>query len=300
MRISTNTFYEQSLAALTDRYATLARIQQHIARARAYTQPSENPTAASQEVNLDQAIGLIEQYQANITRGKTASSLEDNVLAGVERVLKDVRQAVIGAGASPMDSQTLQVLGNTVRALYQQLLALANTRDAQGQYLFAGFKSDTLPFIQTSGPGIYAGDSGQRRIAIAPQRAVEISDPGDAVFEPGIPGQDMFKTLDDIATQFATGSVTSAQLSAFMGELEAEMGNVRDLRARISSRQQELASTGELHTQSLLFYRTQLSKLRDLHYPRAITELQQTQTALEAAQKAYTAVQKLSLFNFIG
>ncbi|MDO8701822.1 MAG: flagellin, partial [Undibacterium sp.] len=48
-----------------------------------------------------------------------------------------------------------------------------------------------------------------------------------------------------------------------------------------------------------LSYKQQLSDLQDLDYAKAITELNQQQVTLQAAQQSFVKTSSLSLFNYI-
>ena len=299
MRISTNTIYQQGLSALQDRMATLLKTQQKIALGRNIVTPSDDPVGSVRALDLGQTLGVTQQYKTNMTHASVALKLEETVLAGVENVLTDVKQIAIGAGDPPPAASTLQALATEVRGRYQELLSLANTKDAQGQYMFAGFKGATQPFTQLSGPGVYAGDEGQRSVQISSSRQIAISDPGKDVFKPGIAGQDVFQTLDDLSTQLSTGTITSASLSTIITQLNTALSNVQVVHGSVTGRLHELQSSQETNTQTTLQYQSALADIQDLDYTKAITELQQTQTSLEAAQKSYASVQKLSLFNYL-
>src|SRR5262249_55225185 len=70
-----------------------------------------------------------------------------------------------------------------LEATYQELLSIANTKDSNGHYLFAGYKSATQPFSETA-PGVvvYSGDNGQHIVQIGAARTVAAGDSGEAIF----------------------------------------------------------------------------------------------------------------------
>jgi flagellar hook-associated protein 3 FlgL len=222
------------------------------------------------------------------------------VLAGVTRVIQDARVLAVSAGNPTLSAANLQAMATELRGRYQELLGMANSKDGQGQYLFAGFKGDTQPFTQSSGAGVYAGDQGQRMVQISGSRQVASTDNGQEIFKPGVAGQDVFATLDTLVNQLSSGSVTAAQLSTAISELDTSLNNVLRVRASVGARLRELESTDNTHAESSLQYQTTISDLRDLDYTKAITDLTRTQTSLEAAQKSYVSVTQLSLFNYIG
>ena len=102
------------------------------------------------------------------------------------------------------------------------LLSLANTRDSNGEYLFAGYQGATQPFsVDASGNYIYSGDNGQRFLQISQSKQIAVSDSGIDVFQTIKNGNGTFTTLDDPANSgtgvIAPGSVTNK--SAYDGDV---------------------------------------------------------------------------------
>src|SRR5690606_32655337 len=70
-----------------------------------------------------------------------------------------------------------------VRQHLDDLVGLANTVNASGEYLFAGYQGLTRPFsVDGSGAAVYHGDNGQRLVQIGPNRQVPVNDNGLDVF----------------------------------------------------------------------------------------------------------------------
>ena len=70
------------------------------------------------------------------------------------------------------------------------------------------------------------------------------------------------------------------------------------MRASIGARMNELDALASAGEDLGLQYSREISRLQDLDYAAAITQLTQQQTTLEAAQKSFLQVSGLSLFNF--
>lgn len=77
---------------------------------------------------------------------------------------------------------------------------MANIRDANGEYLFSGYRGTTQPFLRgADGSVTYAGDQGQRLAQIGASRTVATGDAGDAVFTGIRAGNGHFTALADPA-----------------------------------------------------------------------------------------------------
>jgi len=88
------------------------------------------------------------------------------------------------------------------------------------------------------------------------------------------------------------------QLGAVLTNFDMSIDNNLRIRAEVGSRLGEVDSLDSVSQDLNLQYSTTLSTLQDLDYAKAITEMTRNQTQLEAAQKSFVNVSKLSLFNY--
>ncbi len=183
MRISTNTIYDTGVANLQQQSARLMQIQEQIGASRRILTPSDDPGGSARVLEISQSQGISQQYDANIGAAADSLALQESVLASVTELLQSARDATNAAGNGSYNLSDRLTLASTLRGQYQQLIGLANSVDSTGQYLFAGYRSATSPFSQTS-PGVvvYNGDEGTRLMQVGPTRQMEISDSGDGLF----------------------------------------------------------------------------------------------------------------------
>ncbi len=114
--------------------------------------------------------------------------------------------------------------------------------------------------------------------------------------------QDVFKTLNDLANLLQTsagGAALTNGLVAAQRNLDNAMENILTVRASTGARLKELDSVKSAGDERALQYSQTLSRLQDLDYARAASELTQQQVNLEAAQKSFAKVAGLSLFNYL-
>ncbi|MFA7281499.1 MAG: flagellar hook-associated protein FlgL [Sterolibacterium sp.] len=88
------------------------------------------------------------------------------------------------------------------------------------------------------------------------------------------------------------------QLGAVLTNFDMSIDNNLRIRAEVGSRLGEVDSLDSVSQDLNLQYSTTLSTLQDLDYAKAITEMTRNQTQLEAAQKSFVNVSRLSLFNY--
>jgi len=199
MRISTSLIFNQALRAIQTQQAALAKTQNQLARGTRILTPSDDPAGAKRLLDLRQALELNARFQSNADAATTRLTLEESTLAGVTDVLQRVRELTVQANAATLTDADRRSLAAEVNQRLEELLGLANTRDGNGEYLFAGFSTGTRPFSRTTTGIAYHGDEGQRFLSLGPAFDIAVGDSGTSVFRAVASGNGTFRTLDDPA-----------------------------------------------------------------------------------------------------
>jgi len=183
MTISTTQIFRLGINAILDQQEGLSRTQLQIASGKRIQTPSDDPSGAVKVIDIDEQIAITDQHLRNDGFARTELFLEEGAMQGAVNVLQRVRELMIQANNDTQSEDTRQSIAAEVQARLGELLALANTRNASGDYLFAGFNLDTQPFSSSGGVVTYHGDQGQRHIQAGPSSLIPVSDSGTDVFE---------------------------------------------------------------------------------------------------------------------
>ena len=309
MRISTSTLYDQGSAKISDLQSSLSTTQQQISLGKSILTPADNPIAAAQVLDVTQSQSINTQFATNRQTATSSLTSIDGTLSGVTDILQNLKTLAISAGNPNMTSVSFGAIAVEFRSRFNDLLALANSTDGSGNYVFGGFHTATPPFVKTSTvvAGVtvtgaqYVGDQGQRQLQVDTTRQLGISESGQAIFQTGT--QDIFKTLDSFATLLENPATTNSNvitgLQTANNNIAATLNNTLTARASVGSKLNELDSLNSYGADRDLQYSQSLSKLQDLDYAKAITKLTQQQTTLQAAQQSFVKISNLSLFNYI-
>ncbi len=118
--------------------------------------------------------------------------------------------------------------------------------------------------------------------------------------------QSLFKTVEDLIAVLKVPVITptdsarlSNGLSAALQGLDKGLDHVLINRASVGSRLQEVDSLQSIGSDLSQQYQQTLSQLQDIDFAKSISNLNQQQAYLEAAQKAFNKVSGLSLFNYM-
>ncbi len=199
MRVAFLSSQAAFLDAVGRQQTEIARTQQQIATGRQFSRAGENPVAATQSLSLDELIATNERFLTNGTLATNRLQLEESALVGVGDVLQRVRELALQAANGPQSAESRRLIAAEVRARLDELLATANTRDGNGEYLFAGTATATQPFVRAAGSVVYQGDQVDRLVQVAPDQFVADSDSGSAVFELVRNGNGVFAVAGDPA-----------------------------------------------------------------------------------------------------
>ncbi len=182
MRLSTAQIFQQGISSILNQQAQLQKTQQQLASGLRVTTPADDPVAAVRILDLTEDLQRLDQFQRNGDMAEGQLALADTVLQDVTDVLQRVRELVVQANNATQTPETRRSIATELEGRLEELVSLANTRDANGEYLFAGFQAQTQPFNRSGGSVVYSGDDGQRFLQIAASSQIAVRDSGRAVF----------------------------------------------------------------------------------------------------------------------
>ncbi len=129
---------------------------------------------------------------------------------------------------------------------------------------------------------------------------------GDVVQIDPSTNQDLFKTVSDlVAALKASAGDPAAQarlqnsLTDALTNLDQDLDKVSSVRAGVGTRMRETDDHQNSSEDLSLQYKQVLSTLQDLDYAKAVSDLVQQQTTLQAAQKTFLQTAQLSIFNYL-
>lgn len=183
MRISTIQAFNNGVRGMQDNYSAVTRTQEQVNSKKRLLSPADDPVASVRLLQLGQEASKLNQYKDNLTAATNSLAQEEGILNSVNNVLQRVREITLEAGNGALDSAGRSALAQELKEREEELYGLMNSQNARGEYLFAGYRSDTQPFVKNpDGSYNYAGDEGQRLIQIGSAKSIAINDSGKSLF----------------------------------------------------------------------------------------------------------------------
>ncbi|MCL1824899.1 MAG: flagellar hook-associated protein FlgL [Betaproteobacteria bacterium] len=207
MRVSTNMIYDKGVGTIQQLWASLLHAQQEVATGRRVLTPADDPIAASRALDVTKSRVINAQYKTNLDTSTDNLRLLENKLMGMGEILQYMRESALGAGDGILTQNELGFIVTDMRNQFDSLLALSNTQDVSGNYLFSGYRADVQPFQGAYGDVHYEGDQGMRTIQVSSSRFMPVSLPGSDVF-------DNTRTMNGAINTFgATGNSAGASIA---------------------------------------------------------------------------------------
>jgi flagellar hook-associated protein 3 FlgL len=210
----------------------------------------------------------------------------DSALGGVVTQLTQALSLATRANNGTMNSSDVKSIASEISGILSEVESLANTT-YQGQYIFAGGLSSTVPFAtSTASPAVtsYNGDGNINYIHTSNGQRIQLNVPGDTIFSAG-GTNDVFGALNALVADYSTGTVNIGQAAADTEALKTALNHLSQQRVTIDNSITQLAAASEAATNEKTLLTAAQTDLMQADLAKVATQLALTktqQTALEA------------------
>ncbi|HEV2454241.1 MAG TPA: flagellin [Verrucomicrobiae bacterium] len=313
MRVATDSFVNSMISQTNDLRAQLDSLENQVTTGLKVQAPADDPGAMVTTLNDLASQSTEQQYGKNITTLQSQANSVYSVLQSLQTIVSQAQSIATEAGSATANQTTLNDYASQVTALIQQAVQLANSQDPQtGQYLFGGTASGQQPFTATTDANgnitgvAYQGNSSENQSEIAPGVAVSVNVPGVNTSGSGAPGlitnsqtgADLFNHLISLQNDLLSGN-TSAVTGTDANNLQKDEDNVTYQVAYNGNVQTRLNTASSFASSQSNSLTQAISNVSGTDVVQAMVQLNQTQTAYEAALESTSRVMQVSLVNFL-
>ncbi len=184
MKATDATTYRSLMSNISQISDTLNNLRLQSATGKKLTTASDQPTSVRPVIQNRSQTASTDRYIEVSETALDKVDTMDSQFASMEDLLVRAKEIAIAANnASVSDADKLSY-ASEVASLKEELLSAANAQ-YNGQYLFAGFSDDAVPFSSDSNSinGVaYQGDSRTQELEIGPGSRVSVNQTGSSVF----------------------------------------------------------------------------------------------------------------------
>ena len=294
MRVSSNAVYSTVMSNLFRNSERLLKAQVKVATEKRINKASDDPIGMGKVLDYRKRLASMDQYQDNISRGKTRIHMAETTLDMVADLLRDAKNIALDQSTGSVEGSNREIAAEQVVSIREQILQLANTR-LGGEYIFAGHETHKPAFLNT---GAYDGDSNEIKIIIGENTEVKINLTGEDIF-PTTAGANVFNVLDDLQAALEAPVYVQSDIADQAIPLAEARDQVNLARAGSSSAFKRLENYDSTLDSFKVRVKDMLSKTEDADMAQAIVELQFEERAYEASLAASARVMQPSLMSFL-
>jgi flagellar hook-associated protein 3 FlgL len=263
----------------------------------------DDPSATAQVEGYQASINVNTEYIAQANTANSQLQASSTALTSVTSSITQLLQLGEEGLAAGTTTASQDGIASQVSAIRQDLISLGNTQ-VEGQYIFAGTDSTTVPFVDnetTTPPSTtYNGNSGVSSLTLSPSVSVATNIPGDTLFY----GPDGQGSDTDVLAQ--TAAMAQALTSNNTAALQTAFNNLQTISSRINVSTADLGEREDGVTalqNGLTSYNQNLTaqqtSIQSVNYANAITQLDQENVAQQATLSTIAQTNQKNLFDYI-
>lgn len=308
MKISTQLLFERASDQMSQVQNKVAASQAQLAQGKQLLKPSDSPDQAAVIQRMKSVMSRQESFKASLSTLNSRLQNEDTTLKSATSLLIRAKELAVQAANDTLAPVNRKALASEMQGVRDQLLSLANAKDDNGHFLFAGTRSDQ-PAFASPGPGqtpIYQGDQTRMTVMVGEQRTIPINRTGTDAFvslsrfneqTQKNEGVSFFKVMDDLVNGINNSNDVAMQRGVL--EMTSLLNGLSLAHADIGTDMNVVEQQTSVVEDTILNLKANLSTVEDLDYAAAITKMNQQMLSLEAAQSSFSKMAQLTLFNYL-
>ena len=299
MQVSTKVFNDQALARFGEATKEIQNVQAKIATGKNLLRASEDPVAAVEISFAKDKQKTLLRFQDNIARVKDRLELTEISMTEMQNILTRIYELTIQAKNDTNSTADREAIRQEIINLKDMMVTLVNTQDSNGDAIFAGYKSDVIPFKENDqGVVQFFGDQGVARLQISETLMAATSINGVDAFmrvntETGY--KDVFSIVDGIIDNMEDISTNTTVI----GEIKSSLSHFSNKLTEVGS----LINLADLQNDTiekrLMLVTEDLSELAHADLSQLVTTLQSLLLNRDASQQSFALIGQQSLFDYL-
>ena len=298
---STSAFFERSVMDLTALRKQAEETQAEMSTGQRLQRSSDDPVAASRLRQLARADAFDEVDTAATNRATTDLTLTDNALSQFANFVTRLQELTTHAASATLSPSQRAGIGEEVAQIRDNLVALANTRDGNGNALFGGESAADAYTLDASGNATYAGTLNAGTISLGGGQSVSRGVTGKEFleFKSGGVTKDLLAVTKDLADTLKSGAGAAAAASNALTTLNDGLNAITTAQTVVGSRLSWIDLNTERRTSLSELRTTEKTEVGGADLTESIAKLQNTMLVLEASQASFSRLANLSLFSVL-
>lgn len=249
MRITETRMLRLMSSRTMDTQSSIAKAGTQVSTGVAVQRPSDDPVRWADGMRTKLSMDRRDMHESTVERARDNVTRVDSALGDLVDGMSRIRELAILGGSDSYDAAGRTAAAIEVGTLFESMLASANVRSIDGEYLLAGSNSDVAPFDPT---GVYTGNDVARTIEVndgtlkqaGVTGTVLTAAEGVDVFgiitgvQASLEANDAVATrgfLDDLVTSLEQLAYAHAEAGVTANSLDLSLGTLDDLEVSLAA-----------------------------------------------------------------
>jgi flagellar hook-associated protein 3 FlgL len=285
------------VSALDQSQVTEQQLTNELSSGVRVTSLSQDPIASGENVLLLNQIQRDDSFTQSSSLVQGQLQVADSALGSVVTQLTQAISLATEANNGTLNSSDLQSISSQIAGIRDEITSLANT-SYQGQYIFAGSQTATVPFSTsdstTPATTTYSGDEGVNYLQTPNGQTIQLNVPGDQVFDAS-GANSVFGALNKLVADFS-GGASAATSAADTQALNTALSYVSQQRVTVDNSLTRLTAASDAVSSENTQLTVAQTNLMQADLAQVSTQLSLTKTQQTALEDVVSQLGSGSLF----
>jgi flagellar hook-associated protein 3 FlgL len=278
----------------------MQEIQEKLSSGKQINRPSDDPSGTRKVLGLKTEEIQFQQYLDNTEAAKEQINYTFNTLENIQEILAQVKELTLQASNDTLGQSERRIIAGELNELLESVLQFSNM-DNDGQYIFAGTKTSTIPFLATRDSNgkitsvSYAGNNEEIKYQVGPNTYIQVNIPGGTFFQ----NNGVFSTLISLRDALETGTFDSSAFLELRNTLDTTMDTLLSETTRFGAKASRLEITARSLENSRIALKELISYTEDADIASLIMDLKHQENILQSSLETGARVIQPTLLDFL-
>ncbi|AOF13784.1 flagellar biosynthesis protein FlgL [Yersinia enterocolitica] len=291
--------------SMANRTVEYAKLNEQLTSGKRVNKISDDPVASMQLVQLENSKSDVNQYKTNVVRLSGNYSVQEASLKSLEGQLLVVRDKLLAAKNGNHSATESATFGREINLLLDGMMSDLNTKNSEGNYLFAGTKTNIEPveYNKTTQTYTFKGNNERRDAVVG--NGITLQENTDLSSSLSVSGNNLeiLTNLKKLANKMIDSSIKPAaynqEISDNLAAIEIGAKKIGGMLTDLGAKQNRLEHLSNLHDDVEIVNANLEKDLAGIDILQVNSAMQSNFLSTKIAHSMQAKISQLSLFNYI-
>ncbi|ADZ43768.1 TPA: flagellar biosynthesis protein FlgL [Yersinia enterocolitica] len=305
MRVTNTSMSRIMMDSMANRTVEYAKLNEQLTSGKRVNKISDDPVASMQLVQLENSKSDVNQYKTNVVRLSGNYSVQEASLKSLEGQLLVVRDKLLAAKNGNHSATESATFGREINLLLDGMMSDLNTKNSEGNYLFAGTKTNIEPveYNKTTQTYTFKGNNERRDAVVG--NGITLQENTDLSSSLSASGNNLeiLTNLKKLANKMIDSSIKPAaynqEISDNLAAIEIGAKKIGGMLTDLGAKQNRLEHLSNLHDDVEIVNANLEKDLAEIDILQVNSAMQSNFLSTKIAHSMQAKISQLSLFNYI-